>query len=44
MNEFLNLCNVIGVGFAFAIGFRGFDACLHLFDSFLQQRKERKPR
>lgn len=39
MNEFLNLCNVIGAGFAFAIGFRGFDACFHLLDSFFQRRK-----
>lgn len=41
-SEFSALCNLIGLGFAFAIGFRGFDACFRLFVSFLQRRKDRR--
>lgn len=42
MNEFSVLCNLIGAGFAFAVGFRGFDAFLYLVDSFLQRYRRKK--
>lgn len=42
LNEFLALFNLIGAGFALALGFRGLDELLWLVDSFLQRRKDRK--
>lgn len=38
LNEFMGFFDVIGIGFALAIGFRGFDEFLSLVDSFLRQR------
>ena len=39
-----NLFDYVAIGFALAIGFRGLDELLRMFDSFLQRRKERKDR
>lgn len=39
-----NFFDIVGIGFALAIGFRGFNELLNLADSFLQQRKEKKNR
>ena len=41
-NEIDNLFGLIGIGFAIAIGFRGFDELLRLIDSFLQRHWENK--